>query len=170
MRRALAVLSFASLTGYAHAGSVGDWTYTLADTYYAATVNDSGSAFGQWCNTNERSCLYLVAMSTRCDTDDTYPALINTDTGALPVTLICRGKLSDRNLYRYVISDFSKIDKMVKTSKRFGIAIPLQADEFKVIRFSLEGASVAISAMRAAADSSVTGNDSGRRDTRDQRL
>lgn len=168
MRRVLALLSLALTSGYGYAGSVGDWAYSLTETYYAATINDSGSAFGQWCDTDEASCFYMVAMKTRCDSDDAYPALINTDSGALSVKLICKGKHKERDLYRYVISDFSKVDTLVKSGKRVGIAIPIDSDEFRVIRFSLDGASVAVTAMRSAVSASV--NNPGRRDTRDKRL
>ncbi len=168
MRKFLAVCVGALTFSCASAQTVGDWTYSLRDPFYAATINDSGNVFGQWCDLDDRSCFYLVAFPTRCEEDDKYPVLINSDKGSFSTTLICRGKLKNRNLYRYVFANFDQIDGLAKSAQRVGVAIPLEGDEFRVIRFSLVGASVALTAMRAAGDRAVPASD--RRGTRDQNL
>lgn len=168
MRKSLVCLLSTLFGVQVGAQTVGDWTYSIKEPLYAATINDSGNIFGQWCDLDERSCFYLVAFPTSCEDDDEYPVLINSDSGSLSTTLICRGKLKNRNLYRYVFSDFEKVDQLARNAKRVGVAIPLEGDQFRVIRFSLQGAGVALTVMRAAGDKAVPASD--RRNTRDQKL
>ena len=147
---------------------LGDWLYQTRAPFYAATVNDSGNYFGQWCDLEDRSCMYMVAMPTRCDDEESYPVLINSDTSSLSTTIVCKGKLSDSKLYRYAFGNFEQIDVIARKATRIGIAIPLAGDQFKVIRFSLQGAELSLTVMRAAADRAVPAQD--QRNTRDQRL
>jgi hypothetical protein len=153
---------------HAKAATIGDWIYEVSVPHYAATINDSGNIFGQWCDTSEGSCFYLLAMPTRCEDEASYPVLVNSDMGSLTTTLVCRGKLDGRNLYRYVMANFDDIDNLVRKSRRVGIAMPLEGDEFRVSRFSLSGAAASLSLMRSAAESSLSRQP--RQNTKDQRL
>ena len=160
------VLLAVSLTS--HSQTNGEWTYQSKQPFYAGTVNDSGHVFGQWCDIDAGSCMYVVVLSTRCDDDSSYPVLVNSDVHSLSTTLVCRGRL-ESGKYRYALGNFDDIDGMVRKAKRLGIAIPLEGDQFHVIRFSLEGALVSLTIMRAAAEKAVPPTQPTR-NTRDQRL
>lgn len=121
------------------------------DSIYAATFNDTGSAFGQFCFQSNQSCIYLIGLNTSCEIGSKYPVLINTDVGTSVQEIYCDGQL-EKGSYRYAFTDFSEIDELIKTASRIGFALPLKGDQFKVIRFSLEGAATAIKYMRSIVD------------------
>jgi hypothetical protein len=129
------------------------WEAGISDdhqTFYAFTLNDSGSIFGEWCTVSTRICVWMVGMDSGCEGDSTYPVLANTDTGAAPLNIKCGGKLADTNLSRYQFQDYKSVEGLLKGSHMIGFAIPMKADQFKVVRFSLSGSERAISAMEAA--------------------
>jgi hypothetical protein len=170
--RAFAACAALALPWAAHAQASGDWIHDAQKSFYAATVNDSGNVFGQWCDPQDRSCTYLVAFPASCRDGARYPALANGDGGADSVTLICRGALDGRNaegrpLYRYAFENFDQVDTLVRGSRRIGIAFPIDGDAFRVLRFSLAGSQAAIATMRGAVE---RGPAPGRQNTRDQRL
>ncbi len=166
MRTALAVL-LSFLSSAASSQTIGEWTSQLKLPFYAATVNDSGHLFGQWCDVDSASCMYMVALSTRCDEGESYPILVNSDVSSLSTTLVCRGRLSSGK-FRYALGNFDDIDGIVRKAKRIGIALPLEGDKFRVIRFSLDGAAASLILMRGAVEKAVEGPSS--KSTRDQRL
>jgi hypothetical protein len=152
------MLSIAAVTTAtaARGEAVGDWHYETRSGLYAATANDSGSLFGQWCDTRERSCVYLMAIPVACAKDERYLLLSNSDSSANGVEIVCRGPLGSRDddgleLYRYAFANFDAIDHQVRHSRRIGFAFPMAGDAFHVARFSLTGAVAAITAMRGAA-------------------
>jgi hypothetical protein len=138
------------------AQTIGNWFTELksATGLYAATINDSGALFGQFCYPAEGNCIWLIGMSTGCDKGDKYPVLANSDAGAQQLELLCDGRL-ESGLYRYVFLNFDAVDAIARKGTRIGIAIPLQADQFRVVRFQLNGATQAIDVMRAASERRV---------------
>jgi len=152
----------------AQTDNVGSWMVsTQSDTaLYAVTVNDSGALLGQFCYPEQGSCMWLLGMSTGCQEGDKYPVLLNSDRGAQSVEIYCDGKL-ESGLYRYAFTDFDAMQNHVKDSTRIGFAVPLRADQFRVVRFTLDGATRAIQAMRDAAENKPT---RARHGTRDQVL
>lgn len=149
------------------AQEMGSWNYQLRPPFYAATMNDSGHIFGQWCDVDAGACAYLLALSTACADGESYPVLINSDVGAMSSTLVCRGRL-ENGKYRYALGHFDAIDNLVRKAKRIGLAIPLEGDQFRVVRFSLDGAAATLTLMRAAAEKATAAPQP--RSTRDQRL
>jgi hypothetical protein len=134
---------------------------------YAATVNDSGHVLGQYCY-SEGTCLWLLGLRTRCSENEKYPALVNADAGAQSIEIYCAGELPGTpGLYTYAFTEFDKVTEFVTKSNRVGIAIPLQSDEFRVIRFDLNGASAAIASMQKVAAQKTR---PARQGTRDQKL
>lgn len=131
----------------------GDWFVDFVENrfLYAATINDAGSVFGQYCFPAEGKCLYLIGLRTRCEAGHDYLALANTDAGAQTFEIYCNGELANGR-YQYVFKNFDDIDQLVKQGRRVGFALPMQGDEFKVVRFSLRGASNAITGMRRVAE------------------
>jgi hypothetical protein len=170
MVAAVWAVMFSSPVG-SHAQSFGDWYAETSDpaTMYAASVNDSGNVLGQYCFPDDGACVWLIGIKTGCEPGGKYPVLANSDTGAAHLDALCGGKLSD-GLYRYAFSDFSAIDNFIKQATRVGFALPLQEDQFRVIRFNLDGASRAVSVMRAAATAAHSRIKPASRGTRDERL
>jgi hypothetical protein len=169
MRTAIAVLILAILaTASANAGTIGDWSDdTYTEGLYAATVNDSGNLLGQYCNTANSTCFWMIALKTGCKAESKYPILVNSDIGAHSLEVYCGGEIKN-GYHRYFFTNFDAIDNLVKNSTRIGFAAPLQGDQFQVVRFSLSGARATIDRMRAAA--AEGSNKPVRSDTRDQRL
>jgi hypothetical protein len=119
--------------------------------YFAATVNDSTSIFGQYCYTGSGQCLWLLAVNINCEDGSRYPVLINGDGGSAQMEIVCK-KLGDKP--RYVFSNFDAINNSVKSSKKFiGFAFPLESGLFEVNRFLLDGAPEAIGRMKALSNS-----------------
>jgi len=117
---------------------------------FAATVNSAGHIFGQYCYFKDESCLYLIGIGINCEPGSEYPALINADTGSAFVRLVCFHKYESQHVL--AVNSFDDIDRIVKKATRFGIAVPMQNDDFKVARFSLRGATEAINTMLEAAE------------------
>jgi hypothetical protein len=119
--------------------------------YFAATVNDSTSIFGQYCYTGSGQCLWLLAVNINCEDGSRYPVLINGDGGSAQMEIVCK-KLGDKP--RYVFSNFDAINNSVKSSKKYiGFAFPLESGLFEVNRFLLDGAPEAIVRMKALSNS-----------------
>lgn len=121
------------------------WEEQGNEYLYAITMNSSDHILGQYCYLNSGDCIYLVGVEITCNE---YPALINTDAGAVPVQLVCAQKYEQHNVM--AIKPFDDIDGIIRQASYLGIAIPMQNDQFKVSRFSLSGSTKAIDRMRAA--------------------
>lgn len=135
----------------AHAGKVfGEWSVDLTNDrayLFAATANDSGAVFGQYCQLEESTCYWVLGIATSCERGNSYPVLANTQGSAAPLTVICDGQLSS-GLYRYVFKPFDTVDGLLLNMPRIGFAFPLTGDQFRVVRFSLDGAHRAVNTLR----------------------
>lgn len=153
--------------GSAFGAEFGKWfTDTKSDKFlYAATMNDSGSLLGQFCFFPGGSCVWLIGMDTSCNSGDEYTVLANSDAGSAPLKVLCDGQL-ENGQFRYVFGDFEQIDGLVKKGTRIGFAVPLQTDEFRVVRFPLNGARESIAIMRSIAERRTTSSPG----TKDQTL
>jgi hypothetical protein len=143
------------------------------DFIYAATVNDSGNLLGVYCSTTTSDCLWLLGLTTACKEDSKYPTLANSETGAGYIEVYCSAQL-ENGMYRYVFSNFDQITDIISKNLIVGFALPLQGDQFKVVRFDLSGSNRAISKVLEAAveidknkSSSKTSKTTG---TKDQNL
>jgi hypothetical protein len=157
----------------AQAQDFGKWTVVTDDPtmMYAVTFNDSGALFGQYCYPDKGTCLWLMSTSTSCEKDHKYPILANSDGGAVQLTLQCQGPIGDKGTdakYAYVFTDFDEVSDLVKNATRIGFAVPLQADQFKVVRFEVDGSAAAISAMRDKASAAM--DDKKAKGTKDMTL
>ena len=81
------------------------------------------------------------------------PALINSDQGAIHVTLICGHVFEGQNVM--YMTPFDDVDLVVRQSSYFRLAMPLESDQFKVSRFSLVGSTYAVDIMRAATEKAL---------------
>lgn len=139
--------------------TVGDWIWNVDDSssHYAATANSAGQILAQFCYPEQGSCVYTVGFDTECTEGKSYPALVNTDQSAASITLTCGKSLKDGgNLM--LVEDFDQIDTILRKASRVGIALPMQGDEFKAVRFSLKGSVAALDAMRKFAANATSQN------------
>lgn len=168
---ALVVFAIAG-SAVAQGGRYDDWFVGSLDDGsggFAGTSNDSGSILANYCYFDGRSCEYRIGFSTRCDVGDSYPGLINSDVGGAHITIRCGGSTQEGR-WIYVVNEYDTVDQIVKQGMRIGIAVPLQRDEFHVLRFSLRGATAATTFMRGAVSNARSQGRNGVRGTRDTRL
>uniref|UniRef100_UPI003B968446 hypothetical protein n=2 Tax=Photobacterium leiognathi TaxID=553611 RepID=UPI003B968446 len=109
--------------------------------YYSATVNKSDHIFGKYCYFESENCIYLTAVDITCTKGNKYPVLVNTDTGAFHVSLMC----GDSNVL--IFDEFDSINEAATKGKQLGISIPMESGLFKVTRFSLSGSTYSIETM-----------------------
>ncbi|MCO5118130.1 MAG: hypothetical protein M9951_00650 [Burkholderiaceae bacterium] len=141
-----------------------DWSVGAASDgsgVYAVTSNESGSIFGQACSFNG-NCEYRLLTATACEPNAVYPGLVTTEHGAASVSLICRSA-GDRGDHVFAIAPFADIDALAKKASRMGIVIPTESDHFHVTRFSMMGATAAVTFMREAIARSLDGAPVSRR-------
>lgn len=134
---------------HAHADTYRHWETGIIEesgVAYAGTANESGSIIGQYCTLQDGSCVWTLGTSSACKDGNRYPVLANSDQGAGQLEVYC-GKQLDKDLYQYVFTDFSKIDNLIRNGLRIGLALPLQSDNFVILRFDLGGATYAINSM-----------------------
>jgi hypothetical protein len=143
------LLSILSSNAMADKVSVGDWILDIQNDYSETFVgNDSGSVFGLLCS--RESCVFYLDTKTQCDKGAAYPMLINSDSGATFVNSRCI-HLPSKNGIRYVqsISD-NDVVTAISTGYAIGFAIPMVGGQFKVVRFSLNGALASVAKASAA--------------------
>lgn len=129
----------------------GDWFWSAdnPDAFYAGTVNDSSLALGQFCYPKLDTCVFAFDLGTKCVRNRKSPAIVSTDVGAEAIELVC-GDHFERQIL--IAKNFKVVDEFVRRSKIFGIAVPLDGNEFKVVRFSLVGSTRALDRMRREAE------------------
>jgi hypothetical protein len=155
-------------SGTAQAQTFADWSVDMKqpDAIGAATTNESGHDLGMVCFIDRPSCYWMITSSILCEEDRKYPMLANSDDGAVYVEVRCIGKMESGN-YGYVFTDFDKIDTFVQSGDRIGFAIPMEADSFRVVRFSLRGAEDALALLQKELSKRLK---SAPKNTRDQRI
>lgn len=143
---ALIVGALFSLTAQAQ-NRFGDWTLVNADDgsgdVIAGTVNDSGrETLGYRCFLKDAKCLYVLIAGTRCESGSEYPMLINSPSGAGPVTGMClKGEVGDQ----LVLTPYKAVEGPIqKSTGILGIAIPMESGAFRGVRFSMRGGNAAI--------------------------
>jgi hypothetical protein len=127
---------------------------------FASTVNDSGLVLGEYCYFKSKTCLWLVSGDSTCDDGAKYLALGNTDQGAASFTLECSGKQEENGHYVMLFQDWKSLEALMQKSSRLGLAVPMQSDQFKVWRFSLDGMQKSQSLMESAFFKSTAPNNS----------
>ncbi|EOE5964607.1 hypothetical protein [Vibrio cholerae] len=130
-----------------------DWVINTDgdDYYYAATINNSGNVFGKYCYFENKQCLFLITVDITCTKGNKYPVLVNAESGALNLNLVCGDRMGNQNVL--VFDNFDQVERTAKQSKQFGIAIPMESGHFKVSRFSLSGSSYSLDTMTNEAES-----------------
>ena len=122
--------------------SFGDWQVGITDdnaSVFAGTVNDSGSVLAETCATDKDSCFWILTTDSACREDAEYPVLVNSDQSAAAAVVTCLGAAESKGAYRYRFNDWKGLEAVILNASKVGFAFPLQADQFTVVRFSLDG-------------------------------
>ncbi len=151
----LIALQFAAPVAIAEIGVSQDWIWSTEEEsfYYAMTMNSKEHVLGQYCYLNSGVCMYMVGFNITCELGSTYPSMVNSDKGAVHVSLECSHRVDGQNVL--ALREFSLIDAIVRKASHIGFVIPMENDKFKVARFSLMGSSDALDQMRAAAKRAI---------------
>ena len=144
------------LTGLTNAG----------DFFYAATVNESSNLIGEYCSSTTGDCMWVLGMKSACKEGDSYPVLANSDIGTSNLEIHCSVKL-DNGYYRYVFTDFDAINNIITKAIDVGFAVPLQAGQFRVLRFDLTGSNRALTSMLSTVNRAQEKLKTNRPSTRD---
>ncbi len=89
----------------------GDWGTGTSDDkafMYAATLNDSGELFGEYCYFSTKQCSWYLMLHTACNSGAKYVVLANSDSSAVPLGMECRGKTKN-GLFSDNISDWKNV-------------------------------------------------------------
>jgi hypothetical protein len=130
---------FANALLLAAAGIFGDWGSVMSDDGNpgALTINDSGQFFGQVCVPAQDTCEWIISMTLSCTPGAEYVVLMNAASGAGEVKLRCDRFIGER--WRYVFTDTQVMADAVASGKKIAFAIALPDEQFRVVRFSLDG-------------------------------
>ncbi len=150
----LIILTLLSFPAFSELQISNDWFWDLSldngEYVYAATYNGEGRILGQYCYLEEGNCIYIVSFGTVCDQGKEYPSILNSPAGVTEVRLICGHVFNGENVF--YIKPFDDVDNLIKLASKVGFVIAMEADEFKVVRFSLAGSTHAIKMMRSGAE------------------
>jgi hypothetical protein len=151
----LIALQFVTQIAIAEIGVSKDWIWSTEEEgfYYAITMNSKEHILGQYCYLDSGVCIYMVGLNITCQLGSTYPSMVNSDKGAVHVSLECSHRVDGQNVL--AVREFSLIDAIVRKASHIGFVIPMENDKFKVARFSLMGSSDALDQMRAAAKRAI---------------
>jgi hypothetical protein len=121
-----------------------DWAVGVTadkEGLFAATVNESGGVFGEYCYPAQSNCWWVLSNDTICEDGSKYPVLVNTDKGSASTQIVCM-KVDGKS--RYVFAPYKEIETIIEGARWLGMAFPMQNGRFQVSRFSLDGAAEAV--------------------------
>lgn len=127
----------------------GDWVADVNGDYRESfTSNDSGSSIGVLCGGNTEACIAYLRSNTVCAEGAKQVALVNLQSGAFPIEMICaKIEIDSQSEFVSFLGDYGTMRGAMLRNNDIGIALPMQDGQFKVLRFSLRGASQAIEAV-----------------------
>ena len=141
-------------TACAHSGVIGDWIDGEFDDGepYVMSLGRNNTAIWKSCDHTDATCTWRVGLVTSCEAGASYPALINSDSGASQHTLQCEGKItvSGNAIYRYSISNPDAIDTAVSSGSTLGVVYPLAGGNFQVVRFATKLGAAAVKKLAEA--------------------
>lgn len=130
----------------------GDWTVVLSDDetdLIAVTEQDDDKMLAYRCFTSQKQCAHVIVPATSCEEGQTYPVLVNASSASLALDCVCSE--NENGMYEFVPTDWDGFHNILTNSRGYvGFAIPLASGQFKVVRFSLDGAKRAMAAAEAA--------------------
>jgi hypothetical protein len=125
----------------------GDWSSQFMEGMGEATTHENGmSVFGMLCA--ENNCRYYFANNTECQPRVTYPMMVTTKQGALPIEALCeKVESANGDVMLYWFNENPKMNQAFATSTELSFSFPLKNGKFKVSSFSMNGFTEAIERM-----------------------
>lgn len=137
-------LATAAVASHAQTKTFSDWRIEVIDanTLAAYTMNDSGGLFGKICYVDAQQCVWVLTSSAPCETDGEYAVLSNSKAGANMHSLTC---LPHRELGQQLMrfDRFEEVSAIAQQVGQVGFAFPIMDGQFRVLRFSLTGSTLA---------------------------
>lgn len=130
----------------------GDWGVGYGEDnsfMFAATANDSGEIFGEYCYFTSKACGWYVMLNTGCKPGTVSPILANTDSSAIALNFTCKGQMTGKK-FASEITDWKSLEAILTDSIHLGFAIPMSEDNFTAVRFSLKGRTASTQTMESA--------------------
>lgn len=149
-----AVCAYLTLvSSYAKSEPPGVWHgWKTDDANFAGVSNDSDSVLAKMCLNKDNSCYWVLYLKDKCEVGVATPVLMNARSGSISVELTCIGP-ADGGYHVLGTTDIQKVEQAVTSGGVAGIALPLDAGEFSVVRFNVDGAASSLKALAAAAKS-----------------
>lgn len=145
----LVTLILCSLTlGGQDLKTYGDWSIIRSNDgkdLIAATQIDQNKFLAFRCFSESGECVHILVPDTACEDGAEYPILVNTDAAALSMDCLCS---ENEGSYEMIPTDYDSFQNLLRGQGQIGFAIPLQSGQFKVVRFSLDGAAQAMDFVR----------------------
>lgn len=141
MRKVLLGFVLACMSLAARA-QLGDWVLVTKIAGMPIVSTSSGtSELGVFCLQGE-SCHPYLFIDGLCGGEALrIPVLVNANNGAVPLVASCRNL---KNSWFLVLEDYDDMKMVLEAGGDAGFAIPLASGQFRVIRFSMRGASRAL--------------------------
>lgn len=171
--RSLLTVLIVTFTSSSSSQTYGSWTVgTGSDGMpFVVTTNDSGAMLGKWCTATSATCFWmLVTTQPKCQEGAMPPMLVNAaGLGAKAINSTCVQPItiSGQINYRLLLAPHDDVENIVSGATKIGFAMALEEDGFRVIRFSLNGSSLALTRWSVLAEKAVKVINQG---TRDQSL
>jgi hypothetical protein len=148
------------------------WVFPMSDEprlFVAGTPSQSGDILRTVCSIE--GCVWMVTTKTGCDKDATQDVLVSTDKGAATLELVCVGKRQDGSeWYDQVFTNSDHVDQLIRSGRVIGFAVVLEGGQFKVTRYSTEGAADAATEASRRAGRGRSGRSTTAKDLKDERL
>ncbi|PAU56727.1 hypothetical protein BZL41_18990 [Pseudomonas sp. PIC25] len=107
----------------------------------AITQNKAGGYLAFRCFVDTQKCVHVFSAGFECKVGAAVPVLVNTPASALSVQTSCASNSVE---YELRVDDQSQIHEVLQQDGVIGFAFPINSGLFKVVRYSLEGASEAM--------------------------
>ena len=127
----------------------GDWTVMNGDgppdRYNAITPSTDGEGYLVYSCHVKAACYLTMLITSTCEVGETYPMLMNSDSGAAAVFTTCIDIHEDIGGAEYSFNDpDTALAETVFSDNRIGIAVPMADGKFKAVRYSLMGSDEAM--------------------------
>jgi len=145
-----------AIAGFVHGAGIsevneqyGDWTVMNGDgpphRYNALSTSTDGEGYLVYSCHVKDACYLTMLITSNCDIGESYPMLMNADSGAAAVFTTCIDIHTDIGAAEYSFNDpDAALAETVFTDSRIGIAVPMADGKFKAVRFSLMGSQEAM--------------------------
>lgn len=143
MKQFLIAAALCLMAALSHAQTWSSGLMTDKTGVYVGTVSESGAILARYCYFKDSSCVWMITTDLNCEAGADYPALA-TSKAASHLTLLCANREPKPAVNRYLVRPYDSMQSLIDAGEVFGLAMVTEAGGFKVFRFNLNGAKIAI--------------------------